>query len=179
MAGEKIKTLTNLGHESGVSAYASRHDKTVVIDRERDSEDVLWHELGHHIEFSNPHLLDRAKIFLKMKAADRATYFNNGGKGNPEYIVRTGMSNSYISDIYMSRGLDQRTGKIEPTKPSISGCLSTELFSIGLQLYKNPHYAVTSLLNDDGRFTLKSIELSLKNMAEDLMLLRLVPRLGS
>lgn len=150
MAGGKIKTLTNIGHESGVRAYASKHDKTVVLDRQYDSEDILWHEIGHHIEFSNPHLLERAKSFLKMKAGSRVTYFNNGGRGKPEYIVRAGMSNSYMSKIYMSRGLDLRTGKIQPSKPSISKCLSTEIFSMGLQLYKNSDYAAASVLNDDG-----------------------------
>ena len=150
LAGGKIKTLTNIGHEPGIRAYASKHDKSVVIDRQRDSEDVLWHEIGHHIEFSNPHLLDRAKSFLKMKAGSRVTYFNSGSVGKPEYIVRAGMSKPYMSKIYMSRGLDLRTGKIQTAKPSISKCLSTEVFSMGLQLYKNPDYAAESVLNDDG-----------------------------
>ncbi len=60
------------------------------------------------------------------------------------------MSRAYMSKIYMGRGIDLRTGRIKSNSPSLSKCVSTEVFSMGLQLYKNPDYAAESVLNEDG-----------------------------
>lgn len=150
MTGGSISTLSSIEHKDKVSAYASKSQKAIVIEGNTDQEHVLWHEIGHHIEYSNPHLLERAKGFLKMKAGGRLTYFNSGGRGKAEYIVRAGMSSNYMSKIYMEGRVSAASGRVLSKAPSLNNCCSTEVFSMAMQLYADPDAAAKSVLNDDG-----------------------------
>ncbi|WP_312329822.1 hypothetical protein [Atlantibacter hermannii] len=149
LANGKVETLDKIEHQKGVRAFASAPFRCIVIDGNTDTEDILWHEAGHHIEFSNPHLLERAKAFLKMKAGNRVNYVNQGMRGSAEYIVRTPLSHSYMSKIYMENRVSD-SGKLLSKAPALSQCKSTEIFSMALQCYANPVLAAKSILNKDG-----------------------------
>lgn len=149
LANGKVETLDKIEHQKGVRAYASAPFRCIVIDGNTDTEDILWHEAGHHIEFSNPHFLERAKAFLKMKAGNRVSYVNQGIRGSAEYIVKTPLSHSYMSKIYMENRVSD-SGKLLSKAPALSQCKSTEIFSMALQCYANPALAAKSIFNKDG-----------------------------
>lgn len=144
-----LSSLKEVQHTDGVRAYAKRTGE-IVLEGNSDSEHVLFHEAGHHIEYSNPYLLERAKAFLKMKAGDRITYVNSGSRGDAEYIVSAGMSVAYMSKIYMEREVSLISGKWLSKPPVLSKCRSTEIFSMAMQCYADPEQTVKSLLNNDG-----------------------------
>ena len=144
-----LDSLKEVAHTEGVRAYATRNGE-IVIEGNGDSEHVVFHEAGHHIEYSSPYLLERAKAFLKMKAGDRITYVNSGSRGDAEYIVSAGMSVAYMSKIYMEREVSRISGKLLSKPPVLSKCRSTEIFSMAMQCYADPEQTVKSLLNNDG-----------------------------
>ena len=144
-----LDSLKEVAHTEGVRAYATRNGE-IVIEGNADSEHVVFHEAGHHIEYSSPYLLERAKAFLKMKAGDRIAYVNSGSRGDAEYIVSAGMSVAYMSKIYMEREVSRISGKLLSKPPVLSKCRSTEIFSMAMQCYADPEQTVKSLLNNDG-----------------------------
>ncbi|WP_327062146.1 hypothetical protein [Leclercia adecarboxylata] len=144
-----LDSLKEVAHTKGVRAYATKNGE-IVVEGNGDSEYVVFHEAGHHIEYSSPYLLERAKAFLKMKAGERITYINNGSRGDAEYIVSAGMSVPYMSKIYMQKERSQISGKFLSKPPLLSKCRSTEIFSMAMQCYADPEQTVKSLLNNDG-----------------------------
>lgn len=150
LAGGNISTLQEISHESKVRAYASVRSRSVVLDGDTDREHVLFHEIGHHVEFSNPHLVMRARAFIKQKAGGRLTYTNSGPRGRAEYHVKTGLSNPYMSKIYMDMSVSNTSGRVLSKAPALNNCRSTEIFSMAMQLYADPDAAAKSVLNDDG-----------------------------
>ncbi|MEG0870287.1 MAG: hypothetical protein RSG77_25065, partial [Hafnia sp.] len=150
LTGGKLDTLKKIEHQSKVRASASQSRQSVTIDADTDAEHVMWHELGHHVEFSNPHLLERAKGFLKSKAAGRLIYSNFGGYGDAEYKVKTSLSHYYMSKIYMDNRVSLASGKVLSKAPSLNNCRSTEVFSMALQCYADPELTANSYLNGDG-----------------------------
>ncbi|HBT4785577.1 TPA: hypothetical protein MB364_000880 [Klebsiella variicola subsp. variicola] len=150
ITGGNISTLQTISHQCKVRAYASKSQKAIVIEGNTDPAHVLWHELGHHIEYSNPHLLERAKAFLKLKAGGRLSYTNSGSRGKAEYLVRSSLSNGYMSKIYMEGRVSATSGRVLSKAPSLNNCRSTEVFSMAMQLYADPETATKSVLNNDG-----------------------------
>lgn len=149
LTGGNLNSLAYINHQAGVRAFASHINKSVVIEGNTDGAQVLWHEIGHHIEYSNPHLLERAKSFLKSKAGDRLTYTNFGSRGNAEYKLKTSLSHYYMSKIYMENRVSD-SGRVLSKAPSLRQCRSTEVFSMALQCYGDPETAVKSFMNGDG-----------------------------
>lgn len=149
LVGGNLASLNHIYHSDGVRAYANRNG-VIAIEGNTDGEHVLWHEIGHHIEYSNPHLLERAKAFLKSKAGDRLTYYNTGSRGDAEYMVRCALSDQYMSKIYMELSLSAKSGRPLSKPPALNNCRSTEIFSMGMQLYADPEAAAKSVLNGDG-----------------------------
>ncbi|HGE5766487.1 TPA: hypothetical protein ACGGE6_004716, partial [Escherichia coli] len=107
----------------------------ITIDANSDHERVLWHEIGHHIEHSNPHLLERAKAFIKSKTNGKVSYHNIGSRGSAEYLVRTDLSHGYMSKIYMENTVSSVSGRFISKPPALSNCRATEIFSMALQMY--------------------------------------------
>ncbi|MDT7197906.1 hypothetical protein RQL61_26690 [Citrobacter freundii] len=150
LTGGKLDTLKKIEHQAKVRASASQSRQSVTIDADTDAEHVMWHELGHHVEFSNPHLLERAKGFIKSKTEGRLVYSNFGGYGDAEYKVKTSLSHYYMSKIYMDNRVSLASGKLLSKAPSLNNCRSTEVFSMALQCYADPELTATSYLNGDG-----------------------------
>ncbi|ELY2473214.1 hypothetical protein SMB93_003614 [Cronobacter sakazakii] len=147
--GGRLGTLKSISHESGVRAYANKAG-AIVLDGDNDNAFVLWHEVGHHLEFSNPQLLEKARSFLKSKSIRSSlVYANLGGRRKPEYYVQTTLSRKYASKIYMDNKITA-SGRISQQKPSLMKCNSTEVFSMALQLYRDKDMAAASIMNNDG-----------------------------
>ncbi|EDQ7094695.1 hypothetical protein CB197_004325, partial [Salmonella enterica subsp. arizonae] len=149
LTGGKLGTLKRIVHEDGVRAYANvRGD--IVLDGASDDLHVLWHEVGHHLEYSNPSLLEKARSFLKSKSlSSSVSYGNLGNRRKPEYYIRTSLSRKYASKIYMSNKVNP-SGRMSSEKPSLMKCKSTEVFSMALQLYSDKEMAARSIINNDG-----------------------------
>ena len=150
IAGGKLGSLRSIEHEKGVRAYANPNSGAVVLDANNDDSHVLWHEIGHHLEFSNPDLLEKARTFLKSKiVGERVEYGNFGSRGNAEYYVKTTLSNRYAAKIYMLGRVSQ-SGRVVSMKPSLLKCKSTEVFSMAMQAFHDQEHAAMSVLNGDG-----------------------------
>lgn len=149
LTGGKLGTLKSIEHADRVRAYANKRGE-IVLDGSTDDVHVLWHEVGHHLEFSNPALLEKARSFLKSKSlSSSVTYGNLGNRRNPEYFVRTSLSRKYVSKIYMQNKVNP-SGRVSSEKPSLMKCSSTEVFSMALQLYRDKDMAARSIINNDG-----------------------------
>ncbi|HCZ4695624.1 TPA: hypothetical protein O3G95_004813, partial [Salmonella enterica subsp. enterica serovar Saintpaul str. CFSAN004147] len=149
LTGGKLGTLKSIEHADRVRAYANKRGE-IVLDGSTDDVHVLWHEVGHHLEFSNPALLEKARSFLKLKSlSSSVTYGNLGNRRNPEYFVRTSLSRKYVSKIYMQNKVNP-SGRVSSEKPSLMKCSSTEVFSMALQLYRDKDMAARSIINNDG-----------------------------
>lgn len=155
MTGGNISSLKAFEHASGVRAFASNPLGKVVIDGSMAPDSTVWHEIGHHIEFSNSHLLEKARAFIKSKARIPLHYNNAGAHGEPEYWVKTSLSHSYMSKIYMENRVnkDRKSGRgklFKSAPPALSKCVYTEIFSMGMQMYADQKGAVKSIANNDG-----------------------------
>ncbi|MCL8356995.1 hypothetical protein [Enterobacter hormaechei] len=149
LTGGKLGTLKRIDHEDRVRAYAHQNGN-IVLDGSNDDVHVLWHEVGHHLEFSNPGLLEKARSFLKSKSlSSSVTYGNLGTRSKPEYFVRTSLSRKYASKIYMKNKVNP-SGRVSSEKPSLMKCSSTEVFSMALQLFRDKDMAARSIINNDG-----------------------------
>lgn len=149
LTGGKLGTLKRIDHEDRVRAYANQNGN-IVLDGSNDDVHVLWHEVGHHLEFSNPGLLEKARSFLKSKSlSSSVTYGNLGTRSKPEYFVRTSLSRKYASKIYMKNKVNP-SGRVSSEKPSLMKCSSTEVFSMALQLFRDKDMAARSIINNDG-----------------------------
>ncbi|EJH2660421.1 hypothetical protein NDG35_003655 [Salmonella enterica] len=149
LTGGKLGTLKRIVHEDGVRAYANARGD-IVLDGSSDDLHVLWHEVGHHLEYSNPALLEKARSFLKSKSlSSSVSYGNLGSRRKPEYYIRTSLSRKYASKIYMSNKVNP-SGRMSSEKPSLMKCKSTEVFSMALQLYRDKEMAARSIINNDG-----------------------------
>lgn len=149
LTGGKLGSLKRIVHEDRVRAYAHQNGD-IVLDGSNDDVHVLWHEVGHHLEFSNPGLLEKARSFLKSKSlSSSVTYGNLGTRSKPEYFVRTSLSRKYASKIYMKNKVNP-SGRVSSEKPSLMKCSSTEVFSMALQLFRDKDMAARSIINNDG-----------------------------
>lgn len=149
LTGGKLGSLKRIEHEDRVRAYAHQNGN-IVLDGSNDDVHVLWHEVGHHLEFSNPGLLEKARSFLKSKSlSSSVTYGNLGTRSKPEYFVRTSLSRKYASKIYMKNKVNP-SGRVSSEKPSLMKCSSTEVFSMALQLFRDKDMAARSIINNDG-----------------------------
>ncbi|EHW5313894.1 ddrB domain protein [Escherichia albertii] len=148
LTGGKISTLSKVVHHQG-RAYANLNG-IVAVNLNDENASALWHELGHHLEYSNPGLLEKARSFLKANVeGDKPSFVNIGGRGKPEWCFRSRLSNIYMAKVYPPASVSN-TGKIRQKSPTISKTSATEVFSMALQLYHDKEAAAASLMNGDG-----------------------------
>ncbi|HDX2800652.1 TPA: ddrB domain protein, partial [Escherichia coli] len=148
LTGGKISTLSRVIHHKG-RAYANLNG-VVAVNLNDENASALWHELGHHLEYSNPGLLEKARSFLKANVeGDKPSFVNIGGRGKPEWCFRSRLSNIYMAKVYPPASVSN-TGKIRQKSPTISKTSATEVFSMALQLYHDKEAAAASLMNGDG-----------------------------
>lgn len=148
LTGGKISTLSKVVHHQG-RAYANLNG-VVAVNLNDENASALWHELGHHLEYSNPGLLEKARSFLKANVeGDKPSFVNIGGRGKPEWCFRSRLSNIYMAKVYPPASVSN-SGKIRQKAPTISKTSATEVFSMALQLYHDKEAAAASLMNGDG-----------------------------
>ncbi|EJY0669337.1 ddrB domain protein [Escherichia coli] len=148
LTGGKISTLSKVVHHQG-RAYANLNG-VVAVNLNDENASALWHELGHHLEYSNPGLLEKARSFLKANVeGDKPSFVNIGGRGKPEWCFRSRLSNIYMAKVYPPVSVSN-SGKIRQKSPTISKTSATEVFSMALQLYHDKEAAAASLMNGDG-----------------------------
>lgn len=136
LSGGSLGSLSAFEIKKGARANAQVGVGKVILSDD-NKIDVLWHEVGHHIEFSNPNLLAKAKAFLRTRAGEDPGYkVMRVYKGRSEVAVVGGLSHEYIGRVYGDKTID--------------GTDATEIFSMALQMYHNEDYLLRSVLNNDG-----------------------------
>lgn len=85
MLGGKIPdSLRQIVMEKGVRAYASEFAGKIVLDK-YDIGGVLWHEMGHHIEFSTKGLYGQSAKYRAARATSTETEKLSKITGNRSY----------------------------------------------------------------------------------------------
>ncbi|HHA1306242.1 TPA: hypothetical protein ACOEHI_003844 [Enterobacter kobei] len=135
----RIFTLKEIAVTKSGRGYAQKSKGLIALSEKYNSR-VLWHECGHHFEYSNPNLLAKAVEFLKMKADEnntvmRLNHLTNLFFDSKEIAIADHFSQPYIGKIYSQ-------GSIEESR-------STEIFSSGLEYLYESQFGAKSLLNDD------------------------------
>lgn len=124
-----ISTLKEIKYLERTRAAACVNDGSLILGASSDLG-VLWHEVGHHFEYSHPDRLAKAKAFMA-----------SGGEAGLLDLGRSEIAaNLNLSDPYMGRLYGSKT--IEDTR-------STEIFSMAFQCFYEPRYAGNSILNGD------------------------------
>lgn len=105
---------------------------------------TLWHEMGHHWEYSNPMALNAARGYVmerqRLSNDDGLTRLSNvvhDGYGANEYCIKDQLSSAYIGKVYAGK---------------VGDSISTEVFSSAFEFLANSTdlCAPVSVLNGDG-----------------------------
>lgn len=142
LAGGRIQTLTSITLCRSRS-FATSHDKSISLNP-RGGKKTLWHEVGHHFEFSNPDYLKLARAFLTKRAGgDRnaiapLNQFFKNNYGMQERAITDNFASPYVGKVYAS----QRSNDVHDA-------FATEVFSSGFEYLAVNKSGATSLLNGD------------------------------
>ncbi|PLR29723.1 hypothetical protein CYR55_22645, partial [Chimaeribacter californicus] len=126
-------------------SYAELAAQSISLNP-RGGKRVLWHEVGHHFEFSNPNYLKMALAYLTEKAeGDRSAiahlsrFYENTSFGKDEVAIVDSLSSPYVGKVY---GLKNAK--------DIHNANATEIFSSGFEYLANNRSGAISLINGDG-----------------------------
>lgn len=141
LSGGNIQTLTTIDLLRGRS-FASMQTRSISLNP-RGGRRTLWHEVGHHFEFSNPNYLALARAFLADRTNGDASavaplnqFYDHGNYGSNEIAITDNLSSPYIGKIYGSS--------------NISSASCTEVFSSGFEYLAENRTGAISLVNGDG-----------------------------
>lgn len=141
LARGRIRTLKTINILRGRS-FANRGDKSISLNP-RGGKKTLWHEVGHHFEYSNPDYLMMARVYLAERTqgnnnaiAKLNGFYENGVYGDQEIAIADNLSSPYIGKIYGGTTINSAT--------------FTEVFSSGFEYLAQPHSGAISLVNNDG-----------------------------
>jgi len=128
-----LKTLKSINFKARQRAFARMSTGEVMLS---DSDDlsVLWHEVGHHFEFSNPDRLEKARQYLRKRMGEQEQYTIIEGTKD-ERAIRDSLSETYIGRVYGDK--------------TINGTDSTEVFSMAFQCVLDTNYCGNSIMNND------------------------------
>ncbi|EKI3096535.1 hypothetical protein PC510_003809 [Escherichia coli] len=135
----RIFTLREIVVDKTGRAYASKN-KGIIALGTRFKIRSLWHEVGHHFEYSNPTLLQKAKEFLKMKAGEQSRIvplnkITNAPYGRSEIAIADHLYQPYAGRIYSTNGINDTR--------------ATEIFSCGLEYLYDNETGGQSVANND------------------------------
>ncbi|WP_071523942.1 hypothetical protein [Edwardsiella tarda] len=137
ITGSKPSLLVEVSNQKGTGAraFACRHSGQVKISASvlREQPDVLWHEVGHHIEYAYPKIKAAAIAFLKHRGANcpikpLKTLYPNAKYRTEEIAVEDGFESHYTSKVYTKRTEQALSDGLNDTHIE-----STEIISNGLQ----------------------------------------------
>jgi phage gp29-like protein len=103
-------------------AFADR-EQGIVATRDKDANQVLWHEMAHHVEYNDPTMHEAAKSWRDSKATSLQPQTLRSLTGIEEY----GIKEVAVPDSY----LDPYVGKVYKQN-------STEVISMGLENLSDP-----------------------------------------
>ncbi|HFU2857340.1 TPA: hypothetical protein ACGQ50_000880 [Enterobacter cloacae] len=132
-------SLKSFELHSGTRAYASASDQTIVMNA-RTPQRTIWHEIGHHYEFSVNGALDAAKGFLQQRddrpnTLRRLKGYSHDNYGNDEVCISDHLLQPYAGKVYSKHGIQKTT--------------CTEVFSIGIEFLSGVTAGALSLANND------------------------------
>jgi hypothetical protein len=135
---ETLKNFTYQGDRAHANAVAGR-----IQLGAGSTAATVWHEMGHHIEYTNPDLLAVVKQYL----LDR-----NKGSENNMLSLRAQFGGNYkASEVAINDSLSHPyIGKVYSNSSRVSDAGSSEVISSGFELLMNPEKAAESHLNGDG-----------------------------
>lgn len=142
LAGGRIRTL-KLIELNRDRSYAQQSKKVVSLNP-RGGKPVLWHEVGHHFEYSNPDYHKMALAFLTERAGgqrDAIAPINRFYRNNysaSEVAITDNFSSPYVGKVYGSNN----TRDIHDSR-------ATEIFSSAFEYLASNRSGATSLLNGD------------------------------
>ncbi|WP_147200797.1 hypothetical protein [Pantoea sp. CCBC3-3-1] len=142
LAGGRIRTLTTIDLNRGRS-FASMSTKSISLNP-RGGKAVLWHEVGHHFEYSNPDYLKLALAFLTERAGGNRqaiaplNRFYTNNYADSEVAIVDNFSSPYVGKIYGPN-----------SSKDVHSSVATEVFSSGFEYLAINSRGATSLLNGD------------------------------
>ena len=142
LAGGQIKTLKFIELDRGRS-FANKAKKLISLNP-RGGKKTLWHEVGHHFEYSNPDSLTIAKAFLTARVdGNRAAIrplkrFYHSHYSDSEVGITDALSSPYVGKVYAAKN-----------SRDTHAAYATEIFSSAFEYLANSESGAVSLLNDD------------------------------
>lgn len=133
LSNGSITTLRSINFKARQRAYAKRATGEVMLSDSNDLS-VLWHEVGHHFEFSDPNRLLKAKQYLRKRMGIKEQYTIIEGTRS-ERAIRDSLSETYIGRVYGDK--------------TINGTDATEVFSMAFQCIMDTNYCGNSIMNND------------------------------
>ncbi|QCR38720.1 hypothetical protein [Nissabacter sp. SGAir0207] len=141
LAGGRIKTLKQIDLHRKRS-YASRSKQSISLNP-TGGKRVLWHEIGHHFEYSNPDYLKLALAFLTERAGGSTTaiaslrkFYAGANFDKDEAAIIDNFASPYIGKIYGAK--------------DVHGARATEVFSTAFEYLVGSQAGAVSLVNGDG-----------------------------
>jgi hypothetical protein len=142
LAGGQLKTLKAIDLNRGRS-FAHQAKKVIALNP-RGGKKVLWHEVGHHFEYSNPDALKMATSYLTGRAGGDRTairplnkfYYSN--YSDDEVGITDALSSPYVGKVYAAKN-----------SRDTHAAYATEVFSSAFEYLANSEAGAVSLLNDD------------------------------
>lgn len=121
-------------------AFASVTDRMIRITS-KESKATVWHEIGHHYEYSTQGALEAAQGFLLTKAWDKTPIqlkgYAHSGYKEDELCIRDGLFQPYAGKLYSNTN-------------SLDNLNSSEVFSMGMEYLSGDSDGHMSLANMDG-----------------------------
>lgn len=139
LAGGRITTLKSIkmSTTAGTRAHANVGTGSIVLSA-FNGLDVLWHEMGHHLEYSDPDLFATAKALIRQKRKDETLLTLESSPSKPEYAFNCGFSEPYIGRSYNASNY-----------ADLDGVRATEVVSMALQNLVCINQSVRSLSEGD------------------------------
>lgn len=133
-----LKGFEMLPAELGDRAHASAHDQVIRLSY-RNGKSVVWHEIGHHYEFSTPGALEAATGYLFQRATSQNLVYlkdyAGGAYGKDEAAIQDGFYSPYVGKVYGG---------------SVKNMSSSEVFSSGVEYLSGLSQGAESIMNREG-----------------------------
>lgn len=127
-------------------AFALKPDRAVIVGRYppelRDL--ILYHELGHHFEFSNPHIAEDAYKWMLSRS--------NGKPARPLSEIEVGSSYGPNELAFEDDWYSTYVGKVPGAVMLKRGIPNTEVISMGLQKFTSPEAMLEFYRKDPDHF---------------------------
>lgn len=133
-----LKRFEVLPVKYGDRAHASRYDQVIRLSP-HNTKSVVWHEIGHHYEYSVTGALEAAKGYLFTRStADNLVRLKDYAGGNfakDEACIQDGFYSPYVGKVYGG---------------SVRKMETSEVFSSAVEFLSGDSHGAISLMNREG-----------------------------